>query len=221
MLINMWPNIFPERLRQPQQPHHKIRSSSRRKAAEHRPSGARNGSVTLIEPAQQELTEAYHRFDDPEHRFRGLFAQRIEPFACWRPQPIGHGLGRRWVARRRRRRRGKPLAQGLMVWLTAGRNQRRDVRGRAERHIGLAEIAIVGQQCLGPAEVFRQDIDLLKHRRDLLLVVGRLNHFPGDHQKALRRHHHRLRVVALIKPAARPTGMMRESSSVNRSGLCP
>ena len=59
--------------------------------------------------------------------------------------------------------------------LTAERNQRRDVRGRAERHIGLAEIAIVGQQCLGPAEIFPQDVDLLKHRRDLLLVIGRLN----------------------------------------------
>jgi hypothetical protein len=117
----------------------------------------------LIEPAQQELTEAHHLIPNTGS---WVFAQRIEPFACWRPQPIGHGLGRRWVARRRWRR-GKPLAQGLMVWLTAERNQRRDVRGRAERHIGLAEIAVVGQQCLGPAEVFPQDIDLLKHRRDL------------------------------------------------------
>jgi len=29
----------------------------------------------LLKAAQQELAEAHHRFDDPEHRFRGLLAQ--------------------------------------------------------------------------------------------------------------------------------------------------
>src|SRR6267378_8174600 len=108
-------------------------------------------TADIVEPAQQELTESHHRFDDPEHRFRGLFAQGVEFFALWCPQTVGHGLDGRRVFRRRRRS-GKPLAQGLMMWLTAECNQRLDFGGLAERHIGLAEIAIVGQQRFGPAE---------------------------------------------------------------------
>jgi hypothetical protein len=50
--------------------------------------------------------------------------------------------------------------------------------------IRLAEIAVVGQQRFGPAKLFRQSIDLLQHRRDLLLVVGRLNHVHRDHSVA-------------------------------------
>jgi hypothetical protein len=65
-----------------------------------------------------------------------------------------------------------------MMRLPPGRNQRLDVRCRARHHIRLAEIALVGQQRFGPAKLFQQSIDLLQHRRDLLLVVGRLNH-PG------------------------------------------
>ena len=64
--------------------------------------------------------------------------------------------------------------------LPVGRNQRFDFGSRALHYIGLGEIAIVGQQCFGPAELFRQSVDLLQHRRDLLLVVGRLNHCRGD-----------------------------------------
>ena len=33
------------------------------------------------EPAQQKLAESHHRFDDAEHRLRGLFAQTVELFA--------------------------------------------------------------------------------------------------------------------------------------------
>src|ERR1019366_10412303 len=35
-------------------------------------------AADIVEPAQQELAESHHRFDDPEHRFRGLFAQSVE-----------------------------------------------------------------------------------------------------------------------------------------------
>ena len=114
--------------------------------------------------------------------------------------------------------------------LPPGRNQRFDFGSRALHYIGLAEIAIVGQQCFGPAELFRQSVDLLQHRRDLLLVVGRLNHCRGDHQKA-RRRHHRLRVVALVEAAARhrlirefalpctvPANHERHNQSINNSG---
>src|ERR1700733_15486608 len=32
-------------------------------------------AADIVEPAQQELAESHHRFDDAEHRFRSLFAQ--------------------------------------------------------------------------------------------------------------------------------------------------
>ena len=87
-------------------------------------------------------------------------------------------------------------------------NQRFDsVGSRALHYIGLSlRIAIVGQQCFGPAELFRQSVDLLTQttRRDLLLVVGRLNHCRGDHQKDSKTSPPpRSRVVTLVEAAAR------------------
>ena len=38
-------------------------------------------ATDAIEPAQQELSETHHRFDDAEYRLRGLFAQTVELFA--------------------------------------------------------------------------------------------------------------------------------------------
>ena len=35
-------------------------------------------AADAIEPAQQELAESHHRFDDAEHRLRGLLAQSVE-----------------------------------------------------------------------------------------------------------------------------------------------
>jgi hypothetical protein len=67
----------------------------------------------------------------------------------------------------------------------------------------LAALKYVGQQRFRLAKLVRQGADLGKHRFDLLLVVGRLNHLGGEDQKALRGHH-RLRVVAPSKPAASP-----------------
>ena len=72
--------------------------------------------------------------------------------------------------------------------LPPGRNQRLDVRRRARHHIRLAEIAVVGQQRFRPAKLFRKSIDLLQYRRDLLLVVGRLNHVRRDHQRGAAFH---------------------------------
>ena len=74
--------------------------------------------------------------------------------------------------------------------LPPGRNQWLDVRRRARHYIRLAEIAVVGQQRFGPAKLFRQSIDLLQHRRDLLLVVGRLNHVRRDHHGDHQFHGH-------------------------------
>ena len=76
------------------------------------------------------------------------------------------------------------------------------MRSEAQRKFALkclAEIAVVGQQRFGPARLFRQSIDLLQHRCDLLLVgEPRPSRSPEGF-----RSHHRLRVVALFKPAAR------------------
>src|SRR5665811_1515600 len=49
-------------------------------------------ATQIVEPAQQELAESKDRFDDAEHWFRDLFAQRIELPAFWRFQPMRHGL---------------------------------------------------------------------------------------------------------------------------------
>src|ERR1700686_1537180 len=43
-------------------------------------------AADAIEPAQQELAESHHRFDDAEHRLRGLLAQTVELFALRCPQ---------------------------------------------------------------------------------------------------------------------------------------
>ena len=59
-------------------------------------------AADVVEPAQQELAESHHRFDDPEHRFRGLFAQGVEFFALRCPQTVGHGLGGVELANRSR-----------------------------------------------------------------------------------------------------------------------
>jgi hypothetical protein len=56
-----------------------------------------------VDPTQQELPEAHHRFGDAEHRFRYLFAQRIEFPALGRLQPVRYGFDRRGVLRRWRR----------------------------------------------------------------------------------------------------------------------
>ena len=50
-------------------------------------------TADAIEPTQQELAESHHRFDDAEHRLRGLLAQTVELFALWCPQTPGHGFG--------------------------------------------------------------------------------------------------------------------------------
>ena len=45
-------------------------------------------AADIVEPAQQELAESHHRFDDAEHRFRGLLAQGVELLALRGAQPI-------------------------------------------------------------------------------------------------------------------------------------
>jgi hypothetical protein len=56
----------------------------------HVPRHGDEGPLTsdIFEPTQQELAEAHHRFDDPEHRLRDLVAQGIEA-SCLRASADG------------------------------------------------------------------------------------------------------------------------------------
>ena len=51
-------------------------------------------AADAIEPAQQELAESHHRFDDAEHRLWGLLAQTVELFGVRRRQAMAStGVG--------------------------------------------------------------------------------------------------------------------------------
>jgi hypothetical protein len=89
-----------------------------------------------------------------------------------------------------------------MMGFAAHRDHRIDARRGAGVNIALAEISIVRQQRFDVAQFVGQISELAEHRLKLLLVVRRLHHIGRDHQQTACRHC-RLRVVALLKPAAR------------------
>ena len=92
---------------------------------------------------------------------------------------------------------------GLAISLPRGRrDQRRDPRRLASLHIGRAEVAGIGQQGLGLAQIRGQGGKFVQHRRELPLVVGSLDDVSRDHQQAARGDH-RLGIVALLEDAAR------------------
>ena len=49
-------------------------------------------AADLVEPAQQELAKAENRFDDPEHRLRGVLSPGVELLAFGRGQAVRHGV---------------------------------------------------------------------------------------------------------------------------------
>ena len=55
-------------------------------------------------------------------------------------------------------------------------DERLDASSSAGFHIGLAEIAVIGQHGFSLAQFFRQGAGLGQHWLELLLVVGGLNH---------------------------------------------
>ena len=111
-----------------------------------------------------------------------------------------HRLDRRWIFRRFRRRL-EALGQRRMMRLAAHGDQRFDPRLVASRHVRRAEVARIRQQAFGLAQFVGKSLDLVQHRFELLLVVGRLAHGARHHQQTSRRHRG-LGVVALIKAAA-------------------
>ena len=98
--------------------------------------------------------------------------------------------------------------------LTAHGDQRFDPRLVASRDIRRAEIAGIRQQAFGLAQFVGKSPDLVQHRFELLLVVGRLAHSARHHQQASRRHGG-LGVVALVEAAA---GHRHDARSLHRSG---
>jgi hypothetical protein len=88
-----------------------------------------------------------------------------------------------------------------MMWLPAHGDQQIDPRGLARDHVRRAEISGIRQQPAHFAQFARQRADPVRHRFDLPLVVGRLNHIRGDQQQAVRRHR-RLCTATLLKVAA-------------------
>ena len=98
-----------ERLRQPQQPHHKIRSSSRRKAAEHRPSGAR----TTVPP---HLARAWRsaRGEGDSHRIWRAGADSVRPSPPRPEMPKSEQHGRRYG--------GEQVREGFAFTDFAGHN---------------------------------------------------------------------------------------------------
>ena len=129
-----------------------------------------------------------------------VFALGVKLLAFGRLQAVSHGFDRRWIFWRGRRR-GEALAQGWMMRIPAHGDQRLDPGGHARLHIGLAEIAVVGQQRFSLAQLFGQGAGLGQHRLELLLIVGGLNHIAGDDQQTAFRYNG-LSVVALLEAAA-------------------
>lgn len=108
----------------------------------------------IIEAAQQELTEAHHRFDDSEHRLHGLFAQRIRSPARTALESVLHLFD---LTGRRLERRGllEPTAPVRMVHLAPHRDQRLNLGVVAALDVAFAEIAGVSEQLFGLIEPFR------------------------------------------------------------------
>src|SRR5208337_1553709 len=117
------------------------------------------------------------RLDDAEHRFRGLLAQSVQLFAAWRAQSMRHLLQRRGRDGWEFWSWSKTLLTGHVMSAAPHGNQRLDMRGLALLDVGLAQIPAVGEDALGAAQFFRQRLELLDHRDELLFVVGRLGDF--------------------------------------------
>ena len=65
----------------------------------------------VFESSQQALSVAHHRFDEAEHRFRGLLAQPIQRFPTRHAQSVRHFLKRRRRVGRGLWNRGKALLE--------------------------------------------------------------------------------------------------------------
>jgi hypothetical protein len=88
-----------------------------------------------------------------------------------------------------------------VVLVARNGDQRLDPGGLAGIDGRGAKVPGVGRELLGTVQALGQRLNLLKHWRYLLLVVGRLGDLGDQHQHGVGVGQ-RLRVVALIEPAA-------------------
>jgi hypothetical protein len=69
-----------------------------------------------------------------------------------------------------------------VVFVAFDRDRRLDTGTIAGRDVGLAEVAGIGQELFRPVDLLGQSLQLLEHRRELLLVVGRLRYLRDQDQ---------------------------------------
>ena len=126
-----------------------------------------------LQASEQELAEAHHAFNDPEHRLDGLLAQGIPGASGARLQEVLHAcdrLGRqgqrRWLAEAR--------LPGQMMRLATHRQQRLDADIDAGADVGRATVTGIGEQASDFAQQIGQRLQRGEERRDLLLVIGGL-----------------------------------------------
>ncbi len=87
-----------------------------------------------------------------------------------------------------------------VVFIALGGDQRLDSGRFAGVDVSFAEVTRVGQALLGLVEALGQVLQLLEHRRHLLLVVGRLHDLRHQHQHGVGIDDG-LGVVALLEAA--------------------
>jgi len=87
----------------------------------------------------------------------GVYALGVKTFPLGRLQTVGHGFDRRWIFRRKWRI-SKTIGQRWMVGIPAQGDEGLDARSSAGFHIGLAEIAVIGQHGFNGRDEIARDV---------------------------------------------------------------
>src|SRR2546425_9289846 len=150
-------------------------------------------------PAQGELAEAQHLFDDPDHRFDGAFACSIDRFAQRRLELVGHldlGTGLlRWGFGER----GEPLLPTGMMGITTRGNVGLDAPFLTRRQGCRAKIPGIQRRRLGRAD---GGWDRCQRRFGFLRVIGMIGKSTSHDEQTLLIHSN-LRVIILLKAGVR------------------
>jgi hypothetical protein len=99
----------------------------------------------VIESAKQALSVAHDRFDDPEHRFWRVFAQRVEFSSPGCIESVRHPLQRCGGATQRLWSGGEALFPADVMLLTPRSDQGFDFGRLASLDVDLAEVPSVGK----------------------------------------------------------------------------
>jgi len=150
-------------------------------------------------PAQGELAEAHHLFDDADHRFDGAFACPIDRFAQRSLELVRHLDLRARVRRRRIGQRSETLLPAGMMGITTRRDGGLDATFRTGGQRRRAKIASIECRCLRRAERGRHG---LQRGFGFLTVVGVIGERASDDEQTLLIDGY-LRVVILLKTCVR------------------